>query len=98
MAYVNAVPQIVFNGIRDRSRRPFIRPEITFAQHCPRLRLYTETGPTTTTYVGDSDDGFASIFGSESLKPRGKYFNLQSLLALNLLGEGNGFYVKRLKP
>lgn len=95
---VNAVPQVVFNGIRDRSRRPFIRPEITFAQHCPLLRLYTETGPTTTTYVGDSDDGFASIFGSESLKPRSKYFNLQSLLALNLLGEGNGFYVKRLKP
>jgi hypothetical protein len=96
--YSNAVPQVVFNGIRDRSRRPFIRPEITYAQHCPLLRLFTETGPTETTYVGDSDDGFASIFGADSLAPRSKYFNLQSLLALNLLGQGNGFYVKRLKP
>lgn len=97
-SYSNAVPQVVFNGIRDRSRRPFIRPEVTFAQHCPLLRLYTETGPTETTYVGDSDDGFASIYGANSLKPRGKFFNLQSLLGLNLLGEGNGFFVKRLKP
>lgn len=96
--YYNAVPKVVFNGIRDRSRRAFIRPEITFAQHTPLLRLFTETGPTETTFVGDSDDGFAGIFGQQSLDPRSKYFNQQSLLALNLLGQGNGFYVKRLKP
>lgn len=96
--YFNAVPRIVFNGIRDRSRRAFIRPETTYAQHTPLLRLFTETGPTETTYVGDSDDGFAGIFGQMSLDPRSKYFNQQSLLALNLLGQGNGFYVKRLKP
>ncbi|ARV76650.1 tail sheath protein [Pseudomonas phage Phabio] len=96
--YFNAVPRIVFNGIRDRSRRAFIRPEMTFAQHTPLLRLFTETGPTETTYVGDSDDGFAGIFGQLSLDPRSKYFNQQSLLALNLLGQGNGFYVKRLRP
>lgn len=98
MSYTNATPKVVFNGIRDLSRRAFIRPEITFAQHTPLLRLFTETGPTETTYVGDSDDGFAQIFGQGSLAPRSDYFNLQSLLALNLLGQGNGFYVKRLKP
>lgn len=96
--YFNAVPRIVFNGIRDRSRRAFIRPETTYAQHTPLLRLFTETGPTETTYVGDSDDGFAGIYGQMSLDPRSKFFNQQSLLALNLLGQGNGFYVKRLKP
>lgn len=96
--YFNAVPRIVFNGIRDRSRRAYIRPEMTYAQHTPLLRLFTETGPTETTYVGDSDDGFASIFGQSSLDQRSKFFNQQSLLALNLLGQGNGFYVKRLKP
>lgn len=95
---VYAFPRIVFNGIRDRSRRPFQRPEITFAQHTPLLRLFTETGPTETTYVGDSSDSFASIFGAESLNTRSKYFNMQSLLALQLLSEGNGFYVKRLRP
>lgn len=95
---IHAFPRIVFNGIRDRSRRPFIRPEITFAQHTPLLRLFTETGPTETTYVGDTGDSFASIFGATSLDQRSKYFNLQSLLALNLLGEGNGFFVKRLRP
>lgn len=96
--YFNAVPRIVFNGIRDRSRRAFIRPETTYAQHTPLLRLFTETGPTETTYVGDTDDGFAGIFGQSSLDPRSKFFNQQSLLALNLLGQGNGFYVKRLRP
>ena len=97
-SYTNAVPKVVFNGIRDRSRRPFIRPEITFAQHTPLFRLFTETGPTETTYVGNSSDGFASIFGQESLNHRSKYFNLQSLFALHALSEGNGFYVKRLEP
>lgn len=96
--YFNAVPRVVFNGIRDRSRRTFIRPTTTYAQHTPLLRLFTETGPTETTYVGDSDDGFAGIFGQTSLDQRSKYFNQQSLLALNLLGQGNGFYVKRLRP
>lgn len=98
---VHAFPRIVFNGIRDRSRRPFIRPEITFAQHTPLLRLFTETGTTETVYVGTSDGSsgsFASAFGEKTLDPRSKYFNMQSLLALTLLGEGNGFFIKRLKP
>lgn len=96
--FTNAVPRVVFNGIRDRSRRALIRPDETYAQHTPLLRLFTETGPTATTYVGDTDDGFAGIYGQMSLDPRSKYFNQQSLLALNLLGQGNGFYVKRLRP
>lgn len=96
--YYNAVPKVVFNGIQDRSRRAFIRPEVSFAQHTPLLRLFTETGPTDTVYVGDDEGGFATIFGQYSLDPRSKFFNTQSLLALNLLGQGNGFYVKRLKP
>lgn len=96
--FTNATPRVAFSGIRDRSRRALIRPEETFAQHTPLLRLFTETGPTATTYVGDTDDGFAGIYGQLSLDPRSKYFNQQSLLALNLLGQGNGFYVKRLKP
>ncbi len=95
---VNAFPKIVFNGIRDLSRRPFIRPEITFAQHTPLLRLFTETGPTETTYVGVGSDSFAGVFGEKTLDPRSKFFNMQSLLALELLGEGNGYFVKRLRP
>jgi len=96
--FTNATPRVVFSGIRDRSRRALIRPDESYAQHTPLLRLFTETGPETTTYVGDTDDGFAGIYGQLSLDPRSKYFNQQSLLALNLLGQGNGFYVKRLKP
>lgn len=96
--FTNAVPRVIFNGIRDRSRRALIRPDESYAQHTPLLRLFTETGPTATTYVGDSDDGFAGIYGQMSLDPRSKYFNQQSMLGLNLLGQGNGFYVKRLKP
>jgi hypothetical protein len=96
--FTNAVPRVIFNGIRDRSRRALIRPDESYAQHTPLLRLFTETGPTATTYVGDTDDGFAGIYGQMSLDPRSKYFNQQGLLALNLLGNANGFYVKRLKP
>lgn len=96
--FTNATPRVVFSGIRDRSRRALIRPDETYAQHTPLLRLFTETGPEATTYVGDTDDGFAGIYGQLSLDPRSKFFNQQSLLALNLLGQGNGFYVKRLRP
>lgn len=96
--FTNATPRVVFSGIRDRSRRALIRPDESYAQHTPLLRLFTETGPETTTYVGDTDDGFAGIYGQLSLDPRSKFFNQQSLLALNLLGQGNGFYVKRLRP
>lgn len=96
--FTNATPRVVFSGIRDRSRRALIRPDESYAQHTPLLRLFTETGPTATTYVGDTDDGFAGIYGQISLDPRSKFFNQQSLLALNLLGQGNGFYVKRLRP
>lgn len=96
--FTNAVPRVIFNGIRDRSRQALIRPDETYAQHTPLLRLFTDTGPTAATYVGDTDDGFAGIYGQMSLDPRSKYFNQQSMLALNLLGQGNGFYVKRLKP
>ncbi len=96
--FTNATPRVVFSGIRDRSRRALIRPDESYAQHTPLLRLFTETGPETTTYVGDTDDGFAGIYGQLSLDQRSKFFNQQSLLALNLLGQGNGFYVKRLKP
>jgi len=97
-SYTNAVPKVTFNGIRDLSRRAFQRPPVTFAQHTPLLRLFCETGPTETTYVGNDEDGFATIYGENSLAPRSKYFNQQSLLALQFLGEGNGFYVKRLVP
>lgn len=98
MSYTNAVPKVTFNGIRDLSRRAFQRPPVTFAQHTPLLRLFTETGPTETTYVGNDEGGFATIYGESSLAPRSKYFNQQSLLALQFLSEGNGFYVKRLSP
>lgn len=98
MSYTNAVPKVTFNGIRDLSRRAFQRPPVTFAQHTPLLRLFTETGPSDTTYVGNDEGGFATIYGESSLAPRSKFFNQQSLLALQFLSEGNGFYVKRLTP
>lgn len=98
MSITNGTPKIVFGGINDQSRGTLVRGDITYAQHCPLLRLFTETGPSETTYVGDSSGSFASIYGSQTLGRRSKYHNLQSLLAEKLLAEGNGFYVKRLIP
>lgn len=94
----NAAPKIIYSGIKDNSRRPLVRGEVTFAQHTPLLRLWTETGPTETTAIGPQSDDFNRIFGEKTLARRGKYFNLQSLLAEQLLARGNPFFVKRLIP
>lgn len=91
----NAAPRVIFNGINDQSRGQNTPLPETFAQHTPLLHLFTETGPEETTYVGSD---FSAIFGGESLNRRGKYFNMQSLMAERLLARANGFFVKRLKP
>lgn len=98
MSMTNATPRIVFGGINDKSRGTIARGPVTFAQHCPLLRLFCETGPTATTYVGTDGANFNALFGSETLNRRGKYFNMQSLLAEKMLGNANGFWVKRLTP
>jgi hypothetical protein len=98
MGTTNASPKIVFGGIDDQSRRPLARPAVTFAQHAPLLRLFAQTGPETTEWVGTESGGFASLYGALTLARRGQYYNLQSMLAEKLLGEGNGFAVKRLIP
>lgn len=98
MGSTNAAPKIVFGGIDDQSRRPLARPPVQFAQHAPLLRLFCQTGPATTEWVGTEDGGFNALYGMQTLARRGQFHNLQSLLAEKLLGEGNGFAVKRLIP
>lgn len=98
MPITNGTPKIVFGGINDKSRGTLVRGEITYPQHCPLLRLFTETGPSETVYVGNDSGGFAAIYGAQSLARRSKFFNLQSLFAEKLLSEGNGFWVKRIVP
>jgi hypothetical protein len=94
----NAAPKFIFEGINDQSRGTMVREPETYAQHTPLLRLFTETGPETSTLVNTNSGSFNGIFGSKTLARRGKYFNLQSLLAETLLAEGNPFFVKRLRP
>lgn len=94
----NAAPKVLFDGINDQSRGTLVRGEVTYAQHTPLLRLFCETGPETTTPIGPEGGDFNSLFGSQTLSRRSKYFNLQSLLAEKLLQEGNPFFVKRLRP
>lgn len=91
----NAAPRVIFNGIEDNSRGQNAPLPETFAQHTPLLMLFTQTGREDTTYVGDD---FTALFGTESLNRRSPYFNLQSMMAERLLGQGNGFFVKRLRP
>lgn len=98
MASINSTPRFIYGGINDKSRRTPIRAEITYPQHAPLLRLWCETGPEETIFIGNESDSFNSLFGSQTLARRGKFFNLQSLLAETLLGAGNGFFVKRLIP
>src|SRR5690606_16314540 len=98
MSLVNSTPRIVFGGINDKSRGTPTRAEITYPQHAPLLRLFTQTGPSETTYIGPESASFNAIFGMETLNRRSKYYNLQSMLAEVLMGEGNGFFIKRLIP
>lgn len=94
----NAAPKFIFEGINDQSRGTMVREPETYPQHMPLLRLFTEDGPETTTLVGSGTGSFGDIFGGKTLARRGKFFNTQSLLTETLLGEGNGFFVKRLRP
>lgn len=94
---VNAAPKVIFGGLNDQSRGTLVREAETFPQHLPLLRLFCETGPTETTLVGPGAS-FADIYGSQTLNRRGKYFNMQSLLAETLLAEGQSIFVKRLQP
>lgn len=94
----NANPRVVFEGINDQSRGEIPREPESYPQHMPLLRLFTETGPTETTFIGIDSNNFNDLYGSETLNRRSKFFNNQSLLAETLLAEGNAFAVKRLKP
>lgn len=98
MSILNSTPRIIYGGINDKSRGTPTRNQTTYPQHAPLLRLWCETGPAETTYIGNDDGSFNGLFGQETLKRRGKFFNLQSMLAETLLGAGNGFFVKRLIP
>lgn len=95
MSMTTGHPDVVYNGIDDQSRGTLAPREVTMAQHTPVLHLFTQTGPEFAFYPGEN---FSATYGPESLNRRSPYFNLQSLLAETLLGEGNGFWVKRLKP
>lgn len=94
----NAAPKFVFGGINDQSRRTMTLEPETYPQHMPLLRLFTQTGPEETTLVNNDSGTFNDLFGMETLNRRGKFFNLQSMLAETLLAEGNSFFVKRLRP
>ncbi|ARV77192.1 tail sheath [Pseudomonas phage Noxifer] len=98
MSNVNSTPRIVYGGFNDKSRGTATRAPVTYPQHAPLLRLWGQTGTDKTVYLGNENSDFNSMFGSETLARRGKFFNLQSLLAETLLGAGNGFFVKRLIP
>lgn len=94
----NSHPRFVFGGINDQSRGSIPLEAETFAQHLPLLRLFCQDGPSNTFYFGPNSGNFADIYGGETLNRRSKYFNSQSLLAEQLLEQGNGFFVKRLIP
>lgn len=98
MSLTNATPRIIYGGINDKSRGTLSRGEITYPQHAPLLRLWCEDGTDKTTFVGSDSGSFPSLFGQNTLARRSKFYNLQSMLAEKLLGQGNGFFVKRLIP
>ena len=98
MASINSTPRIVYGGINDKSRGTPSRAPITYPQHAPLLRLWCESGTDKTVFLGNENSDFNTMFGAQTLARRGKFFNLQSLLAETLLAAGNGFFVKRLIP
>lgn len=96
MPQINAAPKVLFDGIRDVSTGVNALVPEPAPQHLPLLRLFTETGPEETTLV--DGQSFTAIYGENSLNPRKDYFNMSSLFARELMGQGNALMVKRVTP
>lgn len=97
-SFTNATPLLAFSGINDQSRGTNVRVVRTTGQFAPLLRIFAETGPTETTLVDTQSGSLTDIYGLKTLDRRGKFFNMQTLLAEALAAEGVPLFIKRLRP
>lgn len=95
-AIINASPMANLLGIEDRSgRAPVYDPE-TVPSHLPHIYLFAEKGPSLPQLVGG--DAFRELYGAKTLDSRSPYYNHQSVLAGEMLGEANSMIVQRIIP
>jgi hypothetical protein len=92
----NAAPMTINLGTQDLSTVPLpIEPE-TVPQHCPKVYLYLQKGPTTPQLVSSSHA--AQLYGINSFDIRQKYANYATVFYNNIAAEGNKCMVQRLVP
>lgn len=91
----SATPHLILEGTKDISRRtPAREPEQT-PTHLPHVFLFAETGPEQPTLVGSSA---SVVFGQKTFDPRSEYYNHQTELVGEILGEGNQVFIQRMIP
>jgi hypothetical protein len=83
-------------GTEDRSNRPVPLVQETLPQHLPLFLMITERGdyePQIASSIGFINQNF----GSETLLPRSRFYNYQSLFVEKILEQGNSVMIRRLK-
>lgn len=93
---LNAAPMFNFGGLKDDSGRTLVPEAVQVPTHYPHVYIYAPRGGAEP--VSCAGDTVASVFGSEAVDPRSKYYTHQSKLLTTLLGRGNQVLVQRIIP
>lgn len=91
----NNTPQVILNGIHDLSIVPSIAQSDSVPMHLPLIYLQTPTGPVDDVVLCMPGD-LERIYGSGATDYRQPYLNHATVLAKNILAQGNSIYVKRI--
>jgi hypothetical protein len=92
----SAAPKLLLTGVNDVSGQPNVREPEQIPTHLVHGHIYAEWGPTTPQLsVGGARQ---TIFGAKTFDPRYPYYNHQTELLANVIGEGSACFIQRLKP
>lgn len=92
--FPNASPQVIMLGADDKSIRSVAPSLDAEPLHFPLVPIFARKG--TTDKV--ATDNVESIYGSETVEPRGKYYTHQTRFLVEMIGNANTCMIKRLIP
>jgi len=93
---INAAPMALLRGTQDLSTRQLQRVAEAIPQHCAKIYIYAQKGPSKPQLVvGDSR---IDLFGADTFDMRKKFANHATLLSNLINAEGNAAMVERIRP
>lgn len=93
---INAAPMVIERGIHDLSTRQLPREPEAIPQHCPKLFIFAQKGPTEPQLLVGAER--FNMFGEDTFDLRSKYSNHQTVFANLINAEGNLSMYQRLIP